>query len=378
MMRRFLGVCAAGLWCVAASAVSVMDFGAKGDGVTDDTAAIQAAIDATVARGGGKITFPYTPKGYRLASPGRETYKGRPCRAQLCLPAQPRLNIAFEGEMPCKLLYAYMVRPKGGAFRPTTFGRMGMPNTCLFSDWLPPAVTNAAERPWAILAAAEGTSAAGKFGLALVSIVNLEFRVHLEKEKMYPRQSAVNLQNVSRAIVRDSQFCLDDNVGDTFLGKELQANPCHTVGLMMSGDQNDNQVLDNVAVQGFRYGFVLGEHTVASYLYIHNCEEGIVFHDSTHLSMINHVVAQHNRTILSTTRTNLFGHRKGICNVIVGGIDYEHGHGTRPAVSQMKYGVYDPENRFRGRVVHHLGWPGDGTSFFPVVGGQKLTVEPLR
>ena len=378
MMRRFLGVCAAGLWCVAASAVSVMDFGAKGDGVTDDTAAIQAAIDATVARGGGKITFPYTPKGYRLASPGRETYKGRPCRAQLCLPAQPRLNIAFEGEMPCKLLYSYMVRPKGGAFRPTTFGRMGMPNTCLFSDWLPPAVTNAAERPWAILAAAEGTSAAGKFGLALVSIANLEFRVHLDKEKMYPRQSAVNLQNVSRAIVRDSQFCLDDNVGDTFLGKELQANPCHTVGLMMSGDQNDNQVLDNVAVQGFRYGFVLGEHTVASYLYIHNCEEGIVFHDSTHLSMINHVVAQHNRTILSTTRTNLFGHRKGICNVIVGGIDYEHGHGTRPAVSQMKYGVYDPENRFRGRVVHHLGWPGDGTSFFPVVGGQKLTVEPLR
>ena len=378
MMRRFWGVCAVGLWCVAACAVSVMDFGAKGDGVTDDTAAIQAAIDATVARGGGKITFPYTPKGYRLASPGRETYKGRPCRAQLCLPAQPRLNIAFEGEMPCKLLYAYMVRPKGGAFRPTTFGRMGMPNTCLFSDWLPPAVTNAAERPWAILAAAEGTSAAGKFGLALVSIANLEFRVHLDKEKMYPRQSAVNLQNVSRAIVRDSQFCLDDNVGDTFLGKELQANPCHTVGLMMSGDQNDNQVLDNVAVQGFRYGFVLGEHTVASYLYIHNCEEGIVFHDSTHLSMINHVVAQHNRTILSTTRTNLFGHRKGICNVIVGGIDYEHGHGTRPAVSQMKYGVYDPENRFRGRVVHHLGWPGVGTSFFPVVGGQKLTVEPLR
>ena len=378
MMRRFWGVCAAGLWCVAACAVSVMDFGAKGDGVTDDTAAIQAAIDATVARGGGKITFPYTPKGYRLASPGRETYKGRPCRAQLCLPAQPRLNIAFEGEMPCKLLYSYMVRPKGGAFRPTTFGRMGMPNTCLFSDWLPPAVTNAAERPWAILAAAEGTSAAGKFGLALVSLANLDFRVHLDKEKMYPRQSAVNLQNVSRAIVRDSQFCLDDNVGDTFLGKELQANPCHTVGLMMSGDQNDNQVLDNVAVQGFRYGFVLGEHTVASYLYIHNCEEGIVFHDSTHLSMINHVVAQHNRTILSTTRTNLFGHRKGICNVIVGGIDYEHGHGTRPAVSQMKYGVYDPENRFRGRVVHHLGWPGDGTSFFPVVGGQKLTVEPLR
>ena len=359
--------------------VCVTDFGAKGDGVTDDTAAIQRAIDAVVERGGGKITFPYAPKGYRIASPGRETVDGRPCRAQLCIPAKSQLNIAFEGEMPCKLLYSYRVRPKaaGKGFAPTRFGTMHMPNTCLFSDWTPPAVTNAEERPWAILAAAEGTSCAGKFGVSLVSIANLEFRVHLDKDLMYPRGSAVNLQNVSRAIVRDSQFCLDENVGDTFLGKELQSNPCHTVGLMMSGDQNDDQVLDNVAVQGFRYGFVLGEHVVASYLYAHNCEEAIVFHDATHLSMINHVVAQHNRTILSTTRERLFGHRKGICNVIVGGIDYEHGQGTQPVASQMRYGIFDPENRFRGSVVHHQGWPGNGTSFFPVEGGGNLKIECL-
>ena len=46
--------------------VSVEDFGAVGDGVTDDTAAIQAALDAASAAGGGAV---YLPQGdYRISS----------------------------------------------------------------------------------------------------------------------------------------------------------------------------------------------------------------------------------------------------------------------------------------------------------------------
>jgi len=46
--------------------VSVKDFGAVGDGVTDDTAAIQAAINAVNSKGGGTLFFPNG--GYRLTS----------------------------------------------------------------------------------------------------------------------------------------------------------------------------------------------------------------------------------------------------------------------------------------------------------------------
>ncbi|MBR3863096.1 MAG: glycoside hydrolase family 28 protein, partial [Clostridia bacterium] len=37
---------------------NVLDFGAKADAITLDTAAVQAAVDACSAAGGGKVYFP--------------------------------------------------------------------------------------------------------------------------------------------------------------------------------------------------------------------------------------------------------------------------------------------------------------------------------
>lgn len=356
--------------------INVLDFGAKGDGITDDTAAIQAAINYAAERGGGKILFPYTRGGYRIASPAIEEYNGKPLRAQLMIPPGDA-NIMLEGEMPCKMLNAYIVRTLDSVkdnFEPTCFAKtpLGSNNTRIFSDWDAPEEHDATARPYSILAAPEGTSCKGKFSALQFSVANLDFRVPMRRDKMYPTQSAVNLQNVSRVHVCDSQFALSENVGDTVLGKQLLHNPCHTAGLITSGDQNDNNVLRNVSVQGFRYGLVAGEHVVADYLYIHNCEEGLTFHDCSHLSVFNHIVAQHNTVIISTTDTELFGMPKGKCFVDIGSVNFECGTGLWPEVSQLKYGVRDTDGRLRGSLKWHKPW---GKQEFPVLCTEKFKIE---
>ncbi len=89
------------------SFLNIIEAGAKGDGITDDTEAIQEAIDYICKRGGGKIFFPYRPEGYKIAKPAVETVDGKLCRGQLYFKSDSSSypNIYLEGEHPCSMLY---------------------------------------------------------------------------------------------------------------------------------------------------------------------------------------------------------------------------------------------------------------------------------
>ena len=121
----------------------------------------------------------------------------------------------------------------------------------------------------------------------------------------------------------------------------------------------------------------MGEHICADYLYVHNCEEAIVFHDATHLSTIGHVVAQHNRVILSTTRGKMFGNNPAKVYLNIGFLNFEGGQTvpSPPEVSKLVYGIYDPDNRLRGSVIWHEPW---GAGEFPIVGAEKYIVSKYR
>ncbi len=90
----------------AAGWFDVRSFGAKGDGRTDDSSAIQAALDAARAAGGGVV---FVPAGTYLVAPPRPA-RGRPALASLTIGSRTWLR----GDGPASVL---KVKDGAGAYR---------------------------------------------------------------------------------------------------------------------------------------------------------------------------------------------------------------------------------------------------------------------
>ena len=108
-------------------------------------------------------------------------------------------------------------------------------------------------------------------------------------------------------------------------------------------------------------------------LYAHNCEEDMVFHDVSHISMINHMVAQHVGCLVFTTQQALYGMEPGPCFLEIGLIDNEPWVHMPPACSGLKHIVYDPQKRLHGSMKFHQPFSDAGFDF-PIVCGEQFKV----
>lgn len=251
--------------------VNVRAFGAKGDGVTDDTAAFQSAIDSLTNNGvGGTIIVPdgiYLINGAFTEASGSISGLNH---SQLHLPVRSLIN---------QTICPITIR---GITDPTL-------NTVWNSGVLPVINTNGAiilstnipaDPSYSIIGSAAPSGDTINQTAVYLKLERLAFRVYDN-----PQTSPLNLQYVGQVAIRDCTV-------DTGQPGGQQSQPTHaSVGIVMPAINNwVISEIHNVDVRGFDVGYELNEHSDVDDARVWMCNKGWYFPGGTHGIRMGHTV----------------------------------------------------------------------------------------
>ena len=246
----------------------VKNFGAVGDGVTDDTRAIQSALDYAVDHGGGTVYFPNGL--YRLATL-QDT-----CKVRAHLIVKPRQSpgrrdyvmIRLQGE-------SSVVTPCSYASHTTEDKAEVWKNgTVLVSDAVGELQTDPAQAPVSVLAAGAGDNLY-LLNQAVVRLQDLAFQVKAEAGK-YPYLSGVNMAYA--ATVYTDNILIYSSIRNMVLTSPT-GDGHYSAGFIAPRTWcNPEQEFRNICVKSaFRFGFVFSEHANGNNLSAWNCDNAFVF-----------------------------------------------------------------------------------------------------
>lgn len=247
---------------------NVKKYGAKGDGLTDDTQAIQKAINAAAEKG-GTVFF---PKGvYNIAGPIIDSINGYECMSQLYIPHvtidDPK-NIIFKGEFAPEFemqAITYMNPSQNGAILYSS----------LISDDPRHAVISMQKGPegdwtqWNYL-----TPSFKDIGIRICTMVD-----------SIPTLNSLNGINLGLA----TKCYLDNVLIDTNcpLSVSINPEPAKSVGLITPSVNNHALVsVGLVRVAGYACGIKFSEHFVGKDIQVVGCYIGVISQSCHHSSSI--------------------------------------------------------------------------------------------
>ena len=345
---------------------NVKTYGAVGDGVTDDTAAIQAAIDACFEAGGGTVFIPngvYNLATIQVHDDGTYTKKGHlfiPVSSSL----EDRVTIKIKGESAVQYTTFYVDARMGKGVT----GNMG---ATLYSTYLPDDTASALSEPISVI-----TSVGWESGIPQsTTIVKLEsFNICVTAcDGGYPYVSGVDGSLIAQLDCRDMDIRSDAKIGD------LQAPPDGHVcfGIMIGAPLCDpHQGLEYINIsQGFNYGIISGLHLSARCIDIQSCINAFSFCSGGHYSQFNLVTIHHCKNIIDAFAGDFSGVHAGNTYVLFDLLNYETQNMT-PTDYVHAYGIVDPNNYIHGKITYHCGYSGAGysASQFTQNGGEKVTI----
>jgi len=237
--------------------LNVKDYGAVGNGVTDDTASIQLAINAAHAM---KVAVVFFPLGTYLCNGALQGTAGD--SAAFSRLRYPVSNVS-DGNWR-------MIEFRGAAPPPRIFGTVAGGLTTLPNQG---SIIKSTANGGALFGL-EPTSQAGYN----FNGTTMMFRDLVVRTKDNPTQTAID---ASYAV----QLSMEDVHVDTGIYSFAAAEPTTAgiTGIKTPGLSNAaSTTLNNVGVSGYYDGFLLEEHSSGDNLYAHSCKRGYVFGTAGH------------------------------------------------------------------------------------------------
>ena len=274
--------------------VTPQQFGAKADGVTDDTDAIQKAINAVFERGGGIVFF---PRGvYVLGKPPvTHDIRGNNPNSQIYIPTRDAAKLREDGTeianldehnrqggislvgecVPLSTVGQYAIHqtdPKQVKLAMEAgcpvCGKHALQHLHQSPSGRHPHGDPGIQRP-------QGTQFG--FGSGQTELKNLTFRAHVPKDQGYPTLSGVNAQCARSVVMANVNVDVDLPL------PKLKAPLCDTAGIIFPKVNCELSYFTNLGVYGFKYGYIFGEHGNGDAIYAATCTHAFAFSGGSHL-----------------------------------------------------------------------------------------------
>jgi len=316
---------------------NVKSYGATGNGSTDDTTAVQAALDAAISAGGGVVYF---PRGvYVIGGALQDTGRSN---AQLLLPRldavdTEQITIEMRGEFapsPIMSVVGSTPIPDGHSIIKGTLNTASGTSPSLIGAWGPSGTID-------------------NLTMAHVVLRDLTFRMPNN-----PALSAVNLQNVCSVDV--DRVVVD--CGGYYVQGLTEPTTAASIGMRLPAIHNGaNTRLGTVDVIGFYTGYLFGEHSLGENVKAWGCKIAATFAAADHPSYFTRFMAVHCEKVLTAT---------GEHYVDFGQLNIEH---ATTGWWVTDYDIDDINNYLNGDLAWHVVLAGTGSDdTFTVNGATKM------